>query len=245
MGRIFGYIAVSCQGGDDEDIHDSKLYLSLCHLYERFGLRIILHVLPNKNMKTYEVEIKDFTDVSVEECIKRDLTRPNSVGEAVIRKMYTQYLKPKAEVMEYKPNTPDAIICDIDGTLASMVNRGPFEWKKVGQDEPIVPIINVLKHYWSEDPGSKDPTIILFSGRDSSCRNETVEWLRKYDIKYDFLYMRSEGDMRKDAIVKRELFDAHVRGVYNVLFVLDDRNQVVDMWRNLGLTCLQVAPGDF
>jgi hypothetical protein len=51
--------------------------------------------------------------------------------------------------------------------------------------------------------------------------------------------------MRKDAIVKRELFDAHVRGTWNVNFVLDDRQQVVDMWRGLGLVCLQVAPGDF
>jgi hypothetical protein len=57
--------------------------------------------------------------------------------------------------------------------------------------------------------------------------------------------MRPAGDMRKDAIVKRELFDRHVRDRYDVTCILDDRSQVVDMWRSLGLTCLQVAPGEF
>ena len=57
--------------------------------------------------------------------------------------------------------------------------------------------------------------------------------------------MRRTKDFRKDAIVKTELFDAHIRGRYEVLFVLDDRNQVVEMWRVMGLPCLQVAAGDF
>jgi hypothetical protein len=58
--------------------------------------------------------------------------------------------------------------------------------------------------------------------------------------------MRKTGDRRADNIVKRELFEARVRNKYNIDFVLDDRNQVVDMWRNeLKLTCLQVAEGDF
>jgi hypothetical protein len=57
--------------------------------------------------------------------------------------------------------------------------------------------------------------------------------------------MRSAGDMRKDSIVKEEIYRQEILGRYNVWFVLDDRNQVVDMWRLLGLRCLQVAPGNF
>ena len=57
--------------------------------------------------------------------------------------------------------------------------------------------------------------------------------------------MRPAGDRRRDSIVKAELFDRKVRDEYRVLVVLDDRKQVVDMWRSLGLTCLQVAEGDF
>lgn len=57
--------------------------------------------------------------------------------------------------------------------------------------------------------------------------------------------MRPEGDKRKDSIVKAELFDKHIKDNYAVDFVLDDRNQVVKMWRDMGLKCLQVAPGEF
>jgi hypothetical protein len=57
--------------------------------------------------------------------------------------------------------------------------------------------------------------------------------------------MREEGNNEKDSIVKRRLFEDNIRGKYYIEYVLDDRNQVVDMWRNMGLTCLQVAEGDF
>lgn len=57
--------------------------------------------------------------------------------------------------------------------------------------------------------------------------------------------MRPEGNNEKDSIIKRRMFDEYIRGKYYVDFVLDDRNQVVEMWRNMGLTCLQVAEGDF
>jgi len=57
--------------------------------------------------------------------------------------------------------------------------------------------------------------------------------------------MRQAGDKRRDSIVKLELFDRHVRDYYDIAFVLDDRQQVVDAWRVIGLTVFQVAPGDF
>ena len=58
--------------------------------------------------------------------------------------------------------------------------------------------------------------------------------------------MLKTGDVRKDSIVKKELYQAHVEGQFFVQFVLDDRNQVVDLWRlELGLPCLQVNYGDF
>ena len=57
--------------------------------------------------------------------------------------------------------------------------------------------------------------------------------------------MRTPKDNRKDCIIKRELFDAHIKGKYYIDFVLDDRNQMVDLWRSMGLTCLQVADGNF
>jgi hypothetical protein len=57
--------------------------------------------------------------------------------------------------------------------------------------------------------------------------------------------MHAAADMRKDSVVKQELFERFVRDKYNISFILDDRQQVVDMWRGLGLTVFQVAEGDF
>ena len=178
-----------------------------------------------------------FFDTSVEECIKRDLGRAVSVGEKVIRDMYKQFL---AQQDVYCPpqDRPTAIICDIDGTLAHMNNRGPYDWGKVGTDTVDDSVMELLNRYG-------DTHIILLSGRDAVCRPETEEWLRRYGITYDHLFMRAENDNRKDNIVKRELFDNHIRDNYRVQFVLDDRNQVVEMWRSMGLKCLQVADGDF
>ena len=60
------------------------------------------------------------------------------------------------------------------------------------------------------------------------------------------LYIRREGDHRKDSFVKYDMYNKYIKGHFEILYVLDDRNQVVDMWRNaLNLTCLQVADGNF
>ena len=185
-----------------------------------------------------EFEVK-FFDTPLEECIKRDNKRPNGVGEAVIRKMYNQYLKPQPAAYEHNKNLRTAILCDIDGTLAHMKDRSPYDWDRVDTDEvdPIIKnLLDVLKDKYF---------IILVSGRDEICREETNKWLRGNDITYGMLLMRPEGDIRKDSIVKREIFENYIRDYYNIQFVLDDRNQVVEMWRSLGLKCLQVAEGDF
>lgn len=142
----------------------------------------------------------------------------------------------------FKPGLPVTIIVDIDGTIARHVGRSPYDGSKCETDEPIEEIIDILHHY------DLNPTIdiTLFSGRSDEWIEETKRWLAKHKVPYTGLHMRKAGDIRKDSIVKREMFDEHIAGEYNVLFVLDDRNQVVDMWRKeLGLTCLQVNYGDF
>jgi hypothetical protein len=73
----------------------------------------------------------------------------------------------------------------------------------------------------------------------------TEQWLAKHEVPYAGLFMRPAGDSRKDSIVKRELFDRHVAATWAVRGVIDDRKQVVEMWRAIGLMCAQVAPGDF
>lgn len=134
-----------------------------------------------------------------------------------------------------------AIICDIDGTLADLGTRHPFDFANVDQD--------TLKHATAElvrIMHRAGYAIILFSGREDSSREKTIAWLHANDIPFDELLMRRTGDRRKDSVVKRQMYERAVAGTFEVLFVLDDRNQVVDMWRKeLNLPCFQVDYGDF
>lgn len=189
------------------------------------------------------IEVK-LIDTPLEECIKRDLKRTASVGERVIREAYKKYFQKRGDrgpfYSEQDDNLPKAIICDLDGTLA-ILKRNPFDASRCEDDELNKPVYDVVKSY--HDRGHQ---IILVSGRVDTYKPETLKWLEKHQIPYDQLIMRRAKDMRKDAILKSEIYHENIKDKYFVEFVLDDRNQVVDMWRNeLGLACLQVNYGDF
>lgn len=181
-----------------------------------------------------------FLKIPVEECIRRDLLRPKSVGKDVIMKMYNQFVRSHiVQPLIYDPALPDAIIVDMDGTLALMGDRSPYDVSKCDLDLPNYPVLQTV-HQWQDRR-----TIIIMSGRTDDGKSKTEAWLNKYGVKYQHLYLRASGDMRKDAVIKQELFQRYVQGKYNITFILDDRQQVVDMWRSLGLTVFQVAEGDF
>lgn len=136
-----------------------------------------------------------------------------------------------------------AIICDIDGTLAFLGNRDRYN-PTTGEDALNYPIANILKVYNNQTV--LPVSLILVTGREEKYRQHTKNWLHKHGIThYKALYMRKNGDYRKDYVVKKEVYKKYIEPTYEVLFVLDDRDQVVKMWRSLGLTCLQVAYGDF
>ena len=133
----------------------------------------------------------------------------------------------------------EAIIVDIDGTLAKMQGRSPYDWSKVSKDkvnEPIKTLVNSMSQLGY--------IIIVVSGRDGSCEEETTKWLDKNDIDCDFLFIREKGNNEKDTIIKKRFLDK-IKKKFRILFVLDDRDQVVKMWREEGLTCLQVGYGNF
>lgn len=191
-----------------------------------------------------EFTINDsFLQTPIEECIKRDLKREKSVGERVIREMYEQYIKPDIIKKQYDPELPCAYIIDIDGTLAIMGDRSPYDWKKVGIDD----INTGLSHIIDGINAIRYAKVFLFSGRDEVCRPETEEWLERHDIKYDLLAMRrsnhtdESGGQVKDTVVKKEMFEKYIEGQYNVLGVFDDRPIVAEQWRQMGLTVFQVG----
>jgi hypothetical protein len=133
-----------------------------------------------------------------------------------------------------------AIIVDIDGTVATRTNRDPYEYDKVIDDAPKKDVIEVIVAMWRAGH-----EVIFVSARDDSCFVDTRNWLRLYCPPHNLLLMRKTGDVRDDAIVKREIYESLIKPKYDVVAVFDDRNKVVDMWREIGLTCLQVDYGNF
>lgn len=189
------------------------------------------------------VEYKDFLDVSLDECIERDSKRTKPVGQKVIRDMHKRYILPTLQ-RNIGPNTKgDSIIVDVDGTISfNSGHRNWYDYEKVIDDEPIIPIINLVKMY-----KQNNYKIIIVSAREGTpeCIAATTEWLKKQNIIYDELFMRKAGDYRRDSLVKEEIYNTFIKGKFNVEIVLDDRSSVVSKWRELGLRCAQVAPGDF
>ncbi len=142
-----------------------------------------------------------------------------------------------------------AIIVDIDGTLADITHRekyvrkNPKDWKSffnAMDKDTIAPWCKALIHAME-----KDYQIILCSGRPGNYREPTEKWLNENGIENYLLFMRKAGDFRSDTVAKKEIYENYIKPHYDVLFVVDDRQKVVDMWREEGLTCLQCDKGDF
>lgn len=180
--------------------------------------------------------------VSLQEALKRNAQRPKPVDEKVIIKMAQDARLADAPPLAYDPpvDAPRAIIVDIDGTLALHGSRNPYDTTRYHEDTLNVPVARVM-----DMAVSKGHEVIIVSGRDDTYRDVTIKWLARFGIKPTELFMRKAGDRRADSEIKREIFEESIRDHYDIQFVLDDRNRVVKMWRQLGLTCLQVAEGNF
>ncbi len=186
-----------------------------------------------------QLSIQDFTNVELAECIRRDLIRPNSVGQQAIEQMYYDYLYNAEPAPEIDPNLPNCYLVDVDGTLAINNTRHPFAWDKVAEDALNPDVATMVRKL------SQDTTIIVLSGRSSVCYDLTAGWLKQYEIEYKDLFMRPADDQRPDDILKSELYHLNIRDRYNVLGVIDDRPKVCRMWRRLGLSVFQVGNPDY
>mgnify|MGYP002003318656 FL=1 len=164
------------------------------------------------------------------------------------------------------------VIFDLDGTLANIDVRrnrsvkpnGKLNWDIFASpdsilhwDEPNHPVIKMAQMFHND--GFK---IVIFSGRNDRSFQATVDWLKIHEVPHDLLVMRPDKfkskswpiangnpatfDMRfmPDEILKKKMLDTFV-DINDVFLVVDDRDKVVKMWRDLGLNTFQVAPGDF
>lgn len=142
----------------------------------------------------------------------------------------------------------ELVIFDIDGTLADIserihhIRKKPKNWNAfnagMAQDKAVHSMVRLCNILFAAGVH-----IILCSGRNEKNRPETIAWLGREGVQFHELWLRKDNDMRQDAVVKREMLQAIDKS--KVLFVVEDRSRVVEMWRSEGLTCLQCAPGEF
>lgn len=177
-----------------------------------------------------------------EEARKRNQQREGGVSESVL---WTQYLRMNEylgrRTYQGTPNKPNAVIIDIDGTVACMKGiRKPFEWDKVGEDNPRLFVINMLEGLMGQGI-----TPVFLSGRDGCCQKDTYDWIYRNIMDTDFhLFMREPNDSRKDKIVKEEIFWKYVANNFNVVGAIDDRSSVLQLWRELGINNIIDVSGD-
>lgn len=206
--------------------------------------------------RNVEFEHVDLTGrVTIDECIRRDVRRgePAQVGRGVIDRMALF-----GDLIDLDVDVPVAII-DIDGTLADLRHRLHYIQPETGTgkkdydrffagvsadgyfDEVMELMDNLFRTHY----------VILLSGRPTNTGMATRLWLDRYwrsrqVLPYHRLFMRQSGDHRPDVEVKREIFDAMVRAGLrkdNVDVVIDDRPQIVALWRELELPVIQVENG--
>ena len=154
-------------------------------------------------------------------------------------------------------NDKKTIIFDLDGTLALIDKRraistkpnGKLDWdiffdpKNINLDKPNLPVIKSAQLFNSD--GFK---IVIFSGRSESTKETTKDWLVLNGVPFDVLKMRptsNEFKFKPDDKLKEDWLNELFPNKSDIFAVFDDRNKVVDMWRRNGLTCFQVADGNF
>jgi predicted ABC-type ATPase len=215
-----------------------------------------------------DVSIVDLRDVDVETAVARAKDRAarggREVPEELIRDLHRRFVlkqssggkhraKPgqrKGMPEFYQPephirhaDLEDAVIIDLDGTTALKSEyRGFYDYdERVSLDLPNQPIIRMVRGLINSGLYP-----VFLSGRMDSCADATRLWIQKHVYCGSFdLYMRKTGDTRPDYVVKDEMFARYVQGHFNVELAIDDRNQVVDLWRAKGIPAIQVADGNF
>ena len=142
----------------------------------------------------------------------------------------------------------EIVIFDIDGTLADIsqrvhfINRKPKNWNAfnegMAKDKAVHSMVKLCNILYASGLH-----VVLCSGRNEKNRPETVEWLKRQGVNYHELLLRRDEDYRPDDVIKREIVQTLDKS--RILFVVEDRSRVVEMWRSEGLVCLQCAPGEF
>jgi predicted kinase len=225
-----------------------------------------------KGYSTQIIVLHESYKTCLERCLVRqnhETIKNETNARTALNLFFTKYERPDSSeadlVMRLWPQgyKPSAIICDLDGTLCDVTHRRHFVRREPGIKKDwqgfFKGMVDDVPNKWCSDilfGLSWEHIIVYCSGRPDSWRKQTVEWLKKHQFdnindKYspgdgDFhLYMRPRQDSRDDYIVKEIILDFEILTRFTPFFMLDDRKQVVDMWRARGYICLQCDVGNF
>jgi len=136
------------------------------------------------------------------------------------------------------------IIVDLDGTVAERDPIQPFDDRSIIWRLPMKAVIELVLDLYAMGYG-----IIFVTGRKYNTRVKTMAWIETHMLLEDgdyHLFMRGDDDDRPDHEIKLQIWLERIKPHFpEIKFVLDDRNQVVKMWREQGVPCFQVAEGDF
>jgi beta-phosphoglucomutase-like phosphatase (HAD superfamily) len=142
-------------------------------------------------------------------------------------------------------------IFDMDGTLSDASRRQhhllkePKDWDgffgDLHADAPIREIVSL----YNELCASNTYDVAIFTGRPEKYRKMTEEWMLRHGLTPRPIHCRKDGDFRHDLIVKREIYDAFLKEGNEIAFIVEDRNSVVAMWREMGVVCLHCFDGNF
>lgn len=142
-------------------------------------------------------------------------------------------------------------IFDLDGTLADIKHRRPLvEGEKKNwpaffaacvDDSPMKGVVQTFHMLY--DAGAE---LWIWSGRSDEVHDETVDWLNRNDIPFRELRMRKAGDHQPDEKLKASwLAELSNEDRFRLVAIFEDRDRMVKLWRDNGIPCFQVAPGDF
>lgn len=203
----------------------------------------------------YELVFKDFFNVTLEECLRRNAMRSNPVRESVIKQTYRQYRQLIATslnqqyVNSLKPldeTKQNCIVVDMDATLCFNLSGRPFfgpgTAEGIKDDVPCPQTLHLVQRYIDDE----SVKVIILTGREDTpeIRMATEDWLKAHLIgDVDMILMRPPHSNSKGPECKLDLYTTFVEPQYNVLFVLEDSSKVVKMWRDNGIVCLQVNDG--
>ncbi|QPI18025.1 3' phosphatase and 5' polynucleotide kinase [Pectobacterium phage POP12] len=184
-----------------------------------------------------------YIDVHITELLKRNFVRGHkAIPIRTIWDMYTKFQKmmgwvPASSVIDH--TLAKCVIFDVDGTLTKIGERSPYDFAKVISDPANLPVQELFRMY------QENYIVIVVSGRDDSCMEDTIKNLNATGIYPDAIFMRKAGDTRTDIEIKEEiLFDIIIKK-WNPILAIDDRDTPVGMWRMNGIPCFQVDYGDF